>query len=208
LARTDDEFAEEGLSFMYLQLAAEMWSSGENICIFMREEKREKKNGWLDFQHPEMDLVLGLPWLCKTRTVPDYDDLSYTFIDSKNKVVNVRPYNSSRPRSRLLSTIIGNRKFDNKFVQLAYETSPESFREVVGLPKYKSFEHNIDTGTAGAVKVHGQPYSPPEHLLIKDFVKDGLKDGIIRPSKSPWLAPIILVKKPDGSSRACVDIRN
>jgi hypothetical protein len=36
---------------MYLQLAAGMWSSGENICIFMREEKKEKKNGWLDFQH-------------------------------------------------------------------------------------------------------------------------------------------------------------
>ena len=52
LQRTDDEFAEEGLSFMYLQLAAEMWSSGENICIFMREEKKkEKRNGWLDFQH-------------------------------------------------------------------------------------------------------------------------------------------------------------
>ncbi|KAA1131665.1 hypothetical protein PGTUg99_050095 [Puccinia graminis f. sp. tritici] len=154
---------------------------------------------------PEMDLVLGLPWLCQTRAVPDYDDLSYTFLDAENKVVNVKPYNLSyRAKDDLLNSIVCETRLgslDNEFAKIAYGTAPEAFQEIVGLPKDKVFEHDIDTGDSAPAKVHGRPYSPPEHQLIEKFVEDGLKEGIIRPSKSPWSAPIILVKKPDGSSR-------
>jgi hypothetical protein len=75
---------------------------------------------------------------------------------------------------------------------------PECFREIVGLPKDKEFEHIIDTEKNAPVKVHGRPYSPHKHQLIETFVKEALHNGIIRPSKSPWSAPLILVKKPDG----------
>jgi hypothetical protein len=89
---------------------------------------------------PEMDLVLGLPWLCATRAVPDYDDLSYTFIDQENKVVNVRPYNK-RPNKDGLNSIMSYQHVDGDFLKLALKTAPDSFREVIGLPNKKEFEH-------------------------------------------------------------------
>lgn len=57
------------------------------------------------------------------------------------------------------------------------------------------------------MKTHGRPHTPTEHALVKQFVEDGLKQGIIEVSSSPWSAPLILIKKPDGSTRVCVDYR-
>jgi hypothetical protein len=105
---------------------------------------------------PEMDLVLGLPWLCLTEVVPDYNTLSYTFIDNKNQVVNVRPYNNLGRSQAGLNTVIGTDKiFSHKLEELAYKTALDTFREIVGLPKDKAFKHDIDTGNVAAVKVHG-----------------------------------------------------
>nr|KYP38133.1 Transposon Ty3-I Gag-Pol polyprotein [Cajanus cajan] len=49
--------------------------------------------------------------------------------------------------------------------------------------------------------------SPSELTELKKQLEELLEKQFIRPSVSPWGAPVLLVKKKDGSFRLCVDYR-
>ena len=65
----------------------------------------------------------------------------------------------------------------------------------------------INTGEASPVTAQPYRISPLERDVIRQEVGKMLKLGVIRPSKSPWAALPVLVDKPDGSKRFCVDYR-
>ena len=48
----------------------------------------------------------------------------------------------------------------------------------------------------------------PELCELQMQLKDLLDLGLVRPSVSPWGAPVIFVKKKDGSLRLCIDYRD
>lgn len=68
-------------------------------------------------------------------------------------------------------------------------------------------EHEIDIGNAKPV--HLAPYrtSPAKKELIESQIKDMLREGIIEPASGPWAAPVVIVPKPSGEPRFCVDYR-
>ena len=68
-------------------------------------------------------------------------------------------------------------------------------------------ECEIDTGDAKPIL--NQPYrlSPKERDIIREEIAKMLKLGVIQPSKSPWGSLPVLARKPDGSTRFCVDYR-
>jgi len=53
------------------------------------------------------------------------------------------------------------------------------------------------------------PYrmAPAELKELKAQLKDLLNKVFIRPSTSPWGAPVLFVRKKDGSLRMCIDYR-
>jgi hypothetical protein len=67
--------------------------------------------------------------------------------------------------------------------------------------------HRINTGDEFPISL--QPYrnSMKENEYIREEVNEMVKKGTVRPSQSPWAAPVILVKKKDGTMRFCVDYR-
>ena len=47
--------------------------------------------------------------------------------------------------------------------------------------------------------------APTELKELKDQLQDLLSKGFTRPSVSPWGAPVLFVKKKDGTIRICID---
>ena len=76
------------------------------------------------------------------------------------------------------------------------------------LPDHGPFDHAIPT-EGDSHPPFGPIYSLSEVELkaLDDYLKENLKKGFIRPSSSPAGAPILFVKKSDGSLRLCVDYR-
>ena len=68
-------------------------------------------------------------------------------------------------------------------------------------------EHHIETGTARPVRL--PPYRIPQAYKdsVRREIQEMLDGGLIEPCCSAWSAPIVLVKKKDGSLRICVDYR-
>ena len=71
----------------------------------------------------------------------------------------------------------------------------------------QKYRANIDTGTAQPINSAPYRVSPSEREIIDKAVDEMLAAGVIRPSRSPWSSPVVLVPKKDGTIRFCVDYR-
>ncbi|GKE49915.1 putative reverse transcriptase domain-containing protein [Tanacetum coccineum] len=86
---------------------------------------------------------------------------------------------------------------------------PEVFPdELPGLPPPRQVEFRIDL-IPGAAPVARAPYrlAPSEMKELSKQLQELSEKGFIRPSSSSWGAPILFVKKKDGSFRMCIDYR-
>ncbi|GKE28182.1 putative reverse transcriptase domain-containing protein, partial [Tanacetum coccineum] len=80
--------------------------------------------------------------------------------------------------------------------------------DLSGLPPTRQVEFQIDL-VPGAAPVARAPYrlAPSEMKELSEQLKELSDKGFIRPSSSPWGAPVLFVKKKDGSFRMCIDYR-
>ncbi|GJX18840.1 putative reverse transcriptase domain-containing protein [Tanacetum coccineum] len=86
---------------------------------------------------------------------------------------------------------------------------PEVFPEdLPGLPPVRQVEFQIDL-IPGAAPLARAPYrlAPSKMQELSDQLLELADRGFIRPSTLPWGAPVLFVKKKDGSFRMCIDYR-
>ena len=76
------------------------------------------------------------------------------------------------------------------------------------LPPEMEVEFTIDLAP-GTAPISKAPYkmAPMELKELKIQLQELLDKGFIRPSVSPWGAPVLFVKKNDGSMRLCINYR-
>ena len=87
------------------------------------------------------------------------------------------------------------REFSNVFLE-----------DLPGLPLIRAVEFSIKL-VPGTLPISISPYrmAPAKLKELKVYLEELLHKGFIRPSASQWGAPVLFVKKKDGSIRLCID---
>ena len=80
--------------------------------------------------------------------------------------------------------------------------------DIAGLPPNREVEFTIDL-IPGTEPISIPPYrmDPTKLRELKSHLEELLSKGFIWPSISPWGAPVLFVKKKDGSFLLCIDYR-
>ena len=93
-------------------------------------------------------------------------------------------------------------------VNVVNEFSDVFLDDLPGIPPHKEIEFGIDLLTdTQSISIPPYRMAPAELKELKEQLKDLLDKGFIRPSVSPWGAPVLFVRKKDGSLRMCIDYR-
>nr|GFB97413.1 retrotransposon protein [Tanacetum cinerariifolium] len=81
-------------------------------------------------------------------------------------------------------------------------------KDLSSIPPTRQVEFRIDL-VPGAAPVARSPYrlAPSEMKELAYQLQELTDKGFIRPSSSPWGAPVLFVKKKDGSFWMCIDYR-
>ncbi|KAL0560351.1 hypothetical protein IC582_000752 [Cucumis melo] len=174
----------------------------------------------------DFDVILGMDWLAANHVSIDCSRKEVTFNPPSRAGFKFKGEGSrSLPQvisairaSKLLSqgtwgilaSVVDTREAD---VSLSSEPVvrdyPDVFlEELPGLPPHREVEFAIEL-EPGTVPISRAPYrmAPPELKELKVQLQELLDKGFIRPSVSPWGAPVLFVKKKDGSMRLCIDYR-
>ena len=180
----------------------------------------------IELSFKEFELILGMDWLSRHRVIVDCrmkrvtlrtsDDSEVIFIGERpNHLSNVISAAVARKMVRkgceaYLAYVIDTVKArpsvsDIPTVSDFLDVFPE---ELPGLPPQREIEFSIDV-VPGATPASITPYrmAPLELKELKLQLQELLDKGFIRPSVSPWGAPMLFVKKKDGTLRLCVDYR-
>ncbi|GKC87494.1 putative reverse transcriptase domain-containing protein [Tanacetum coccineum] len=94
-------------------------------------------------------------------------------------------------------------------VQIVREFPKVFPKDFPGLPPARQVEFQIDL-VPGAAHVARSLYrlAPAELQELSTQLQELSDRGFIRPSSSPWGAPVLFVKKKDGSFRMCINYRS
>ncbi|GKC24625.1 putative reverse transcriptase domain-containing protein [Tanacetum coccineum] len=149
---------------------------------------------------------MGMDWLSYHQALIDCYEKIVRIPLPNGKILEVQGERPEKDLRSLACIKADEKKLDDIRVVRDF---PEVFPDdLLGLPLVREIEFRIDL-IPGASPVVRSPYrlAPSEMLELSNQLKELQEKGFIRPSHSPWGAPVLFVKKKDGSMRMCIDYR-
>nr|GEY55883.1 hypothetical protein [Tanacetum cinerariifolium] len=187
----------------------------------------------LSVELDSFDVIIGMDWLSRYNAVIAYSE-KLVHIPFGNRILTIRGEGSNERNEYRLNIISCSKaqEYMSKgcHVFLANITStkdedkskgkrledipvvrefPKVFpKDLPAIPPTQQVMFRIDL-VLGAAPVARAPYrlAPFEMKELADQLQEHTDKGFIRPSSSPWGAPVLFVKKKDGSFRMCIDYR-
>ncbi|KAL5545301.1 hypothetical protein UlMin_009085 [Ulmus minor] len=175
----------------------------------------------------DYDVIVGMDFLskygakinCKSRSVnfkpADEDQFKFNSQGSRNQKMMISVMKASKLLTNGCVGFLANIVDTTQKEKMKLEDVPvvNEFKDVFpedlpGIPPDREimFEIELLPGTSPISKA---PYrmAPAELRELQTQLQELLDKGFIRPSHSPWGAPVLFVKKKDGTLRMCIDYR-
>ncbi|GJZ98488.1 putative nucleotidyltransferase, ribonuclease H [Tanacetum coccineum] len=156
----------------------------------------------IPFGSGSFDVIIGMDWLSnhKDEIICHEKVVRIPLLD--DKVLRVL---EERPKEKVRHLMSAKEHKQEEMVVV--RDLPEVFsNDLSGLPPSQEIEFRIEL-VLGAIPVVKSPYrlTPSKMEELSGQLKELQDKGFIRTSSSPWGAPILFVKKKDGSFRMCID---
>lgn len=100
---------------------------------------------------------------------------------------------TEKERQDFENLLVGNRD--------VFSTGPKDFGRT------STIRHDIPLVDNTPFRLPYRRISPNDYAEVKEHLQELQEAGVIRPSKSPFASPIVIVRKKDGKIRMCVDYR-
>ncbi|GJZ84297.1 putative reverse transcriptase domain-containing protein [Tanacetum coccineum] len=161
--------------------------------------------------HGSFDVIVGMDWLSKNEAVIVCHEKVVEIPIKEGRILQVHGERTLGAAKALINAKIDEPRISDIPVVRDFT---DVFSEVLlGLPPQQQVKFRIDL-VPGATPVAKSPYrlAPSKMQELSEQIQELQNRSFIRPSHSPWGAPVLFVKKKDVSFRACyfskIDLRS
>jgi hypothetical protein len=184
---------------------------GDNICLNVSVEIRgiAFPANLIVMGTQVISVILGMNWLDKYQAIISCDKRKIKLVSPLGEEVVAELVTPKPRKGGCHHMAIDSKEADPLETIKVVSVFPDVFpKDLPGMPPERKVEFAIELlpGTAPISKT-AYRVSGPKLVELKKQIDELLKKGYIRPSTSPWAAPVLFVEKKDGTKRMCIDYR-
>ncbi|GJU24266.1 putative reverse transcriptase domain-containing protein [Tanacetum coccineum] len=150
--------------------------------------------------HGSFDVIVGMDWLSQNKAMIVCHEKVFEIPLEDGGILRVQGEHTLGIVKALMNAKVDEPKLSD--ISVVRDFVDVFLEDLSGLPPHRQVEFRIDS-VPGATPVAKSPYrlAPSEMQELSRQLQELQDKGFIRPSHSPWGAPVLFVKKRDGSFR-------
>jgi hypothetical protein len=156
-----------------------------------------------------IDVILGINWLGKYQPVISCDKRTIKLVSPLGEDVVTELVPPKPRKGGCHQMTIDSKEADPLETIKVVSEFPDVFsKDLPGMPPERKVEFAIELLPVTApIFKRAYRVSGPKLVELKKQIDELSEKGYIRPSTSPWAAPILFVEKKDDTKRMCIDYR-